>query len=1047
MARRRSISFLPVLALALALLHTANVPPPEVLLGQRCVNNLETWRRCGDVAMVRGGLRTLSQRGLIYLLCLRYPTDGQVGRSPYYKIGGTRDMGQRLQAYVTSQPFAPEVIKTVVVPDWRTAEAQILKAFPKPDDLDGGKEWRRFSPQEVQKVVAEMDAFSSLWELLPEEAVSLHAAQKLLNTEMRVASSTPYNFYDLIPNDLESIHQYAAHAVLHQFSQQEQPRAAVIMPEHTGLTKVGIEVVKAMLRRDDKIQRVLVVMDHLQLAGGLDQWSELRDVLGVNPICVVDRHRSGRVYAADWAISAGLEIAGRQVQIIDSLNSDQRQVFLLPFTRYSRLKSALDQVKNVSKKTFDLVIWESSLSTTMAWSRSRGGSKLEKKPFQEWFDDDCISARHRLFLSSSTVSFRFAQFTGLFEIAAMQPFVAKYGAIAFHLPRSAAVQRGLLRPIKVLHSSSLSLNCVNHNEFKSQAEAVQLFMSQYTPNRVYAFVAKRLAAEKLQAEFDAMSPNESRLKYVSILSNMSIEERVDRCSQIFAAEEPGVVISVKVILRNRSSLPADAALWSASKTSSIDCGYMLGLLSKPFPGSLGQGVVLTVGDSAEDTTQRSQSTFVIVMATLAADDPFIINSLKKLVVLCVAQGRDLPLEEWPNELQALMECDCTMPRQVLAQVYELASLSLPDHDAQDWNFKAELLSAVRVRDGDVDLSLSHKEAGVALGLWLQEQRSAAQEGRLEVQRFERLVDLGVRFDEGRKTKETKTELEWQKRYRQLLGFRLREGDSDVEGLSSWVKLQRRRCKAEKLPKSQKTLLEQLGLDMAMKTRKEESQKKISALKAFVQREGHADVPSSHEEGDVKLGSWISHVRSRYKANLLDKDLAQQLRELGLSLEMKSLQWNDYISALDTYADREGHVDVPLDHVEGNLALGRWLESQRSRSLHGGLDPKAKAELEKRGVNMDSVAACWFWNYRLLERFVKTEGHTQVPENDDLKRWIYTQQLKFRDGKLSLDKIHALQKLGVELEEKLPIGGENAKESAEKIKKEQKLSKVNKKAKK
>lgn len=47
--------------------------------------------------------------GLIYLLCLRYPTDGQVGRSPYYKIGGTRDMGQRLQAYVTSQPFAPEV--------------------------------------------------------------------------------------------------------------------------------------------------------------------------------------------------------------------------------------------------------------------------------------------------------------------------------------------------------------------------------------------------------------------------------------------------------------------------------------------------------------------------------------------------------------------------------------------------------------------------------------------------------------------------------------------------------------------------------------------------------------------------------------------------------------------------------------------------------------------------------------------------------------------------------------------------------------------------
>lgn len=45
----------------------------------------------------------------------------------------------------------------------------------------------------------------------------------------------------------------------------------------------------------------------------------------------------------------------------------------------------------------------------------------------------------------------------------------------------------------------------------------------------------------------------------------------------------------------------------------------------------------------------------------------------------------------------------------------------------------------------------------------------------------------------------------------------------------------------------------------------------------------------------------------------------------------------------------------------------------------------------------------------------------MPSCLESQGWIYTQQLKFRDGKLSLDKIHALQKLGVELEEKLPIG--------------------------
>lgn len=36
---------------------------------------------------------------MIYLLCLRYADSGPAERSPYYKIGGTKDMRQRLSAY------------------------------------------------------------------------------------------------------------------------------------------------------------------------------------------------------------------------------------------------------------------------------------------------------------------------------------------------------------------------------------------------------------------------------------------------------------------------------------------------------------------------------------------------------------------------------------------------------------------------------------------------------------------------------------------------------------------------------------------------------------------------------------------------------------------------------------------------------------------------------------------------------------------------------------------------------------------------------------
>lgn len=65
----------------------------------------------------------------------------------------------------------------------------------------------------------------------------------------------------------------------------------------------------------------------------------------------------------------------------------------------------------------------------------------------------------------------------------------------------------------------------------------------------------------------------------------------------------------------------------------------------------------------------------------------------------------------------------------------------------DWYFKADLLSAVKLREGHVDLPLNHMEVGVPLGNWLHKQVEEAQQGHLEAEKFDRLADLGVSFDE------------------------------------------------------------------------------------------------------------------------------------------------------------------------------------------------------------------------------------------------------------------------------------------------------------
>ena len=52
-------------------------------------------------------------------------------------------------------------------------------------------------------------------------------------------------------------------------------------------------------------------------------------------------------------------------------------------------------------------------------------------------------------------------------------------------------------------------------------------------------------------------------------------------------------------------------------------------------------------------------------------------------------------------------------------------------------------------------------------------------------------------------------------------------------------------------------------------------KRIDALDAFVDREGHALVPANYVESsngtDVSLGSWVSYLRTRYKKGALTSD--------------------------------------------------------------------------------------------------------------------------------------------------------------------------------
>eukprot|EP00439_Symbiodinium_sp_Y106_P028809 s3663_g3.t1 len=355
----------------------------------------------------------------------------------------------------------------------------------------------------------------------------------------------------------------------------------------------------------------------------------------------------------------------------------------------------------------------------------------------------------------------------------------------------------------------------------------------------------------------------------------------------------------------------------------------------------------------------------------------------------------------------------------LEQMGQAITVAISDPESV-WHFHAALVRCFRLREGHTNVPEDHHEIGLPLGKWLQEQRRAAREGELQSRRFERLEELGVGVLPDTKRRARQNDKEWDHRYGQLLAYRAREGDCDIESLLIWLRKQKAANKKEKLTKAKRRLLEALGVDLSYDARTLEQRWKdnFAGLRSFVKREGHADVPLKHVEGEVKLGSWLAAQRQQCKEGKLSHQRTKKLQSLGVNLAPRTAQWANYAEALQVFVDREGHADVPGDHIESHLALGNWLDCQRAMVVYGGLDAKQVRLLRRLGVEMDAEEARWMRSFRSVRSFSDACGHTPSRTDEEqgarsLGLWVFVQQKKAREGKLCRERRELLQGIGVE----------------------------------
>jgi hypothetical protein len=105
------------------------------------------------------------------------------------------------------------------------------------------------------------------------------------------------------------------------------------------------------------------------------------------------------------------------------------------------------------------------------------------------------------------------------------------------------------------------------------------------------------------------------------------------------------------------------------------------------------------------------------------------------------------------------------------------------------------------------------------------------------------------------------------------------------------------------------------------------------LKDFKAKHGHCLVPHNHlHQGSPALAQWVKRQRFQYKQSLQNKrttiteERKRVLEELGFIWDSHAVAWEEKYQSLLTFEKQHGHVDVPSNHEDKNLAI--WIKCQR-----------------------------------------------------------------------------------------------------------------------
>jgi hypothetical protein len=199
---------------------------------------------------------------------------------------------------------------------------------------------------------------------------------------------------------------------------------------------------------------------------------------------------------------------------------------------------------------------------------------------------------------------------------------------------------------------------------------------------------------------------------------------------------------------------------------------------------------------------------------------------------------------------------------------------------------------------------------------------------------------------------------------------------------------------------------------------------FEAAKAYYTEHGDLQVPALYTQNGVKLGAWISSLRTYKKndlqSNYLTDERVKLLNSIGMVWEVYDSIWERNYNAAKRYYAANGNLDVPLDYVsDDGIKLGIWLNNLRS-TYKGNANYRLTAEqinsLNAIGMQWNSkFERAWEQGFTEAKKYYESYGNLQVaaayiaPNGFMLGKWIERQRA---NDKLSKERYERLNTIGM-----------------------------------